>query len=175
MVFISMSLTLSLSESIDLYKSFIDKLIPNMFLRILGIEGNLYKNGKRKKAYYINGKKYYFQIQRMVYNKYYYFDLFPIFLLPNSTMLTEDVIELRNDKYVLSKRRLKTIIEEIIEVEDIYNLTTFDIIYRSINISIYRSREKYLYSFRRKRNNDSYYKKYIFIIYLHSSAQTTFS
>ena len=170
MVFISMNLALSLKDSITLYKSFIDKLIPNKYLNILGIEGNLYKNGKRKKAYIVNGKKYYFQIQRMVYDKHYYFDLFPIFLLPNSTIPTEEVIEMNDNKYTLSKRRLKTVIEELIEMEDIYNLTTFDVIYKSINISIYRSRKKYINRLRRNIKPNLFCKKHIFVIYLHSSA-----
>ena len=175
MVFVSMDLSLTIEESITYYKNFIEKIIPNMFVRILGINGNLYKNGKRKKTCIIGGKRYYLYIQRMVYNNNYYFDLFPLFLIPNSTTPAEDLLEFIDNKYVLAKRRFKTKIEALLDIIDIYNLTNFDLLYNSKTISIYRSKKKHSFLLRKNNKSNLNIKKFIYIIYLHLSAHTSFS
>ena len=162
MVFISMDLTLSLVESINLYNSFIKKLIPNKYLSVLGFSGNLYKNGRRKKKYIWLSKKCYFYIQRMVYNKTYYFDLFPLFLVPNSITPTEDLLEQKNNQFHMSKRTTKTKIDSLLEKEDIYNLKTFELLFESKELNIYRSKNKYSTIFRKNKKTNLNDKKHIF-------------
>ena len=175
MYFVGMSFYLSIVECEKLYYSFIEKMFANRLKELLELEGNLYKNGKRKKTYYDKGKKHIFYIQRMVLNKKYYFDLFPIFLIPNSTSLLSDVLRVEKGVYKLSKRRFKTNIERILEKTDLYNLDGYDIIFEDKKISVYRSHTKHYLLLRKSEKTKHFKKEFVYVIYLKSSAQTSFS
>ena len=175
MYFIGMSFYLSILECEKLYYKFIKKMLPNRLKEILGLNGNLYRNGKRKKTYYDKGIKHTFYIQRMVLNKKYYFDLFPIFLLPNSTTILADVLRVEKGIYKLSKRRFKTNIERVVERTDLYNLDGYDKVFEDKKIIIYKSHNKHYVVLRNSKKIINCNKEYVYVIYLKSSAQTSFS
>lgn len=173
MVFISMSLDLSLSECIHLYLFFLHHLKPSLLLKALSIKGHLVKNGKRYKKYINRGNEYKIVIQRMTYNNNYYFDLFPLFLIPNSTSLMMDYLIFDN-KYRLVKRRNDTKFDKLNREIDLFNKNEFEIVYQSKSFLIYKSNKKYLIDFRKGRLKNKSIKKDIYIVYLLQSAHNTF-
>lgn len=173
MVFISMSLDLSLSECIRLYLFFLKHLKPNIILKALRINGKLTKNGRRYKKYVNRDKEYKIVIQRMAYNNYYYFDLFPLFLIPNSTSLMMDYL-IFDKEYRLVKRRNDTKFDKLNREIDLFNKQQFEIVYKSKSFLVYKSNQKFVIDFRKGRLQNRGIKKDIYIVYLLSSAHTTF-
>lgn len=165
MVFICMNFKLSLEECIKLYLSFLKGFKPYQLKNLLRIEGNLTKNGRRKKTYIVGDKKYSILIQRMVFNNHYYFDLFPLFLIPNSTSLMMDYL-IYDGEYKLMKRRNVTKIDELNLKVDLLNLKHFYLYYRHKNYIIYKSIDAFSTSFKRGKSKKRNIKKFIYIIYL---------
>lgn len=172
MVFISMNLDLSLEECLRLYSTFLKEFNPCQLMKELNLEGKVNKNGTRKKVYKEGDKKYTLTIQRMVFNNYYYFDLFPLLLMPNSTSLTMDFLTF-DKEYKLLRRRNITKLDILNNQMDLFNIKGFYLLYRTKKFLVYKSYDEFDLNFRKGRIQKPKKKRYTFIIYLLSSAQAS--
>lgn len=176
MIYCGFSLDIPLFTCKALYERFLRGSAPHRVLEKIGMEGRISKNGTRTKKYQVNGKLYFFTIQRMkIEGKY--IDLFPLCLIPESRGIASDLMYEENGT-LHHKKKYENSFERWMRENDIdlFSLKGFCLLKSYKEYSIYRS-EKKLINFVSKRGGiqANFIEEYIYVIRMNLSAQVAFS
>lgn len=103
MIYIGFSNNYSFDEAIDAYDKINDCKMLYCLFELIGKKQIVSKNGSRVKKYMDKGGRKSIRIKRIVINKNDYYDLFPVVLIPNSMLKTEDVLHYDNDECFIKR------------------------------------------------------------------------
>lgn len=165
MIFVGFSPLYSFDENLILYEKLKDSMIPWSLFQLIDKNSILTRNGTRKRTYLQKGGKKYIRIQRMVLNHRNYFDLFPTFLIPNSTLLIYDMGIYEKEEYIIEKKKKNSSFEKWLMEQDLDK----DIFSKLIEIGskdnaiFYKTKDKY-YSYKEWISTKKEKKKVFFYL-----------